>query len=40
MLKTIVIRSCVFVQGIFVQAFEDGRIAVRVGDQIFSGYPV
>lgn len=40
MLKTIVMGSCVLAQGIFVQAFADGRIAVRIGDQIFHGYPV
>jgi hypothetical protein len=40
MLKTILLGSCVSVQGVFVQAFADGRIAVRVGTKIFQGYPV
>ena len=40
MLRTILLGSCVSVQGIFVQAFADGRISVRVGDRIFTGYPV
>ena len=40
MLKTIIIGSCVSVQGVFVQSLADGRIAVRVGDQIFLGFPV
>ncbi|WP_413717851.1 hypothetical protein [Silicimonas sp. MF1-12-2] len=40
MLRTILMGSCVSVQGIFVQAFTDGRIAVRVGKRVFSGYPV
>ena len=40
MLKTILLGSCVSVQGIFVQALKDGRISVRVGSRVFSGYPV
>ena len=40
MLKTILLGSCVSVQGVFVQAFADGRIAVRVGTKIFQGHPV
>lgn len=40
MLRTILLGSCVSVQGIFVQSFADGRIAVRVGDRIFCGFPV
>ena len=40
MLRTIVLGSCVSVQGTFVRALEGGKIAVRVGDQIFAGKPV
>jgi hypothetical protein len=40
MLRTITIGSCVSVQGTFVRALADGRIAVRVGNQIFAGIPV
>ncbi|MDA8586181.1 hypothetical protein N9L47_07870 [Rhodobacteraceae bacterium] len=40
MLKTVIMGSCVSVQGKFVQAFEDGRISVRVGTRIFCGFPV
>ena len=40
MLKTILIGSCVSVQGVFVRHLTGGMIAVRVGDKIFSGLPV
>ncbi len=40
MLRTIILGSCVSVQGLFVRALGDGRIAVRVGDRIFEGIPV
>ncbi|MEO1420718.1 MAG: hypothetical protein AAFU66_07180 [Pseudomonadota bacterium] len=40
MLKTIVIGSCVSVQGVFVRQLENGLIAVRVGQQVFHGRPV
>jgi hypothetical protein len=40
MLKTILMGSCVLVQGIFVKKLSDGMIAVRVGDQVFQGKPV
>ena len=40
MLKTILMGSCVLVQGIFVKRLADGQIAVKVGDQIYSGKPV
>ncbi len=39
MLKTIILGSCVSVQGVFVRKFADGRIAVRVGDRLFKGIP-
>lgn len=40
MLRTILMGSCVYVQGIFVRNLDDGKIAVRVGDQVFHGLPV
>ena len=40
MIRTIVIGSCVLVQGTFVRAINDGLIAVKVGDKVFSGPPV
>jgi hypothetical protein len=40
MIRTIVIGSCVSVQGLFVRALGDGRIAVRDGDKTFVGRPV
>jgi hypothetical protein len=40
MLKTITLGSCVSVQGTFVRKLPDGRIAVRVGQTVYSGTPV
>lgn len=40
MFKTILIGSCVSVQGIFVRETEDGRIVVRLGKELFFGKPV
>ena len=40
MLRTIVIGSCVSVQGTFVRALPDGKVQVRVGDRLFAGTPV
>lgn len=40
MLKTILIGSCVLVQGVFVKSLADGMISVRVGDKVYSGKPV
>ena len=40
MLRTILLGSCVMVQGVFVRDLEDGRIAVRVGNTVFKGFPV
>lgn len=40
MLRTIIMGSCVSVQGIFVNALSDGKITVRVGDKLYSGWPV
>ena len=40
MLHTISMGSCVSVQGIFVKSLPDGRVQVRVGQQLFIGKPV
>ncbi|MCR8724431.1 hypothetical protein [Frigidibacter sp. ROC022] len=40
MLRTITLGSCVLVQGTFVRKLSDGRISVRVGKTVFSGFPV
>jgi hypothetical protein len=39
-LKTIIVGSCMSVQGILEKSLPDGRISVRVGDRIFTGRPV
>lgn len=40
MLRTIMLGTCISVQGTFVKALENGKIAVRVGQRIFEGTPV
>lgn len=40
MLHTITLGSCVSVQGTFEKKLPDGRIAVRVGAEIYTGKPV
>lgn len=40
MLRTITIGSCVSVQGTFLRQLADGKIAVRVGEKTYVGYPV
>jgi hypothetical protein len=40
MLRTIIIGSCVQVQGLFERQLENGKILVRVGTRLFEGYPV
>lgn len=39
MLRTIKVGTCVLVQGIFAGHLPNGRIRVRVGDRLFSGWP-
>jgi hypothetical protein len=39
MIRTIVIGSCVSVQGMFVRALDNGRIVVSVGNTMFEGIP-
>jgi hypothetical protein len=40
MLRTIVIGSCVSVQGLFIRKLPDGRVMISVDDKIYTGYPV
>jgi hypothetical protein len=40
MIRTILLGSCVSVQGIFVRQLENGKIMVRVGDRVYQGMPV
>ncbi|WP_281352603.1 hypothetical protein [Marivivens donghaensis] len=40
MLRTIVVGSCVSVQGLFVKALENGRIVVEVNGRQFAGTPI
>ncbi|HHY49027.1 MAG TPA: hypothetical protein GYA10_04705 [Alphaproteobacteria bacterium] len=40
MLRTIVLGSCVSVQGTFERLLDNGKIQVRVGDRLFEGVPV
>jgi hypothetical protein len=40
MLRTIIIGTCIQVQGTFVRALADGRIIVSVDDRDFAGMPV
>lgn len=40
MLKTIMIGTCISVQGTFVKALNNGKIAVQVGQRVFEGVPV
>ena len=40
MLRTIVIGSCVSVQGTFVRQLPNGQVVVRVGESEFAGHPI
>lgn len=40
MLRTIILGSCVSVQGTYVHTLADGRVLVRVGSREFIGLPV
>ncbi len=39
MLRTIIIGSCVSVQGLVEKTFPDGRMSVRVGQRVYVGKP-
>ena len=40
MIRTIILGSCVSVQGIFVCVLSNGNIAVRVDNKVYEGKPV
>lgn len=40
MLRTIMVGSCVSIQGVFVEALRNGRIRVLVDGKTFEGLPV
>lgn len=40
MYKTIMIGSCIAIQGQFIRALKNGKIAIRVGSKEFIGTPV
>ena len=40
MLRTVVVGSCVSVQGLMVGQMSDGKIMVKVDDKTFTGFPV
>ncbi len=40
MIRTIIVGSCVSVQGMFERDLGNGQIAVRVGQQVYAGKPV
>lgn len=40
MLRTITVGSCVSVQGVLIGQTPDGKVAVRVDEKTYVGYPV
>ena len=40
MLRTIMVGSCVSVQGILVRTLANGKLVVSVGERTFEGTPV
>ena len=40
MLRTIILGSCVSVQGTFVRNLTNGKVLVRVGKRLYEGMPV
>jgi len=40
MLKTIITGSRAMVQGILVRTFDNGQMAVRIGNKVYVGLPV
>ncbi|PJJ82918.1 hypothetical protein CLV77_2695 [Brevirhabdus pacifica] len=40
MVATIMIGSCVSVQGTFIRQLSDGKIVVQVGDRLYQGRAV
>jgi hypothetical protein len=40
MFKTIVLGSCVYVQGLLIRTLEGGRVVISTGDRTFEGVPI
>ena len=40
MLRTITLRSCVFIQGLQIGQLPNGKIIIRVDDKYFTGMPI
>jgi hypothetical protein len=40
MLRTVTVGSSVTIQGIFVKSLSNGKMIVRVGQELFAGTPV
>jgi len=40
MYKTIMLSSCIAVQGLFIRALKNGKIAIMVDNKEFVGWPV
>lgn len=40
MLRTIQVGTCMSVQGLVVRQYDDGRVAIRVGDRTYVGVPI
>lgn len=40
MLRTITLGSCVSVQGVFVKSLANGKVLVRVGQNLYEGNPI
>jgi hypothetical protein len=40
MIETIVLGSCVSVQGVVIAQQNDGKVVIRVGERTFIGFPV
>jgi hypothetical protein len=38
--RTIIIGSCVAVQGLFLKSLANGSIAIKVGNRVFEGTPI
>jgi len=39
-LRTIILGSCVSVQGLFIKNLTDGKIAISVDGKVFEGMPI
>ncbi len=40
MIRTIMLGSCVSIQGIYVRTLESGKILIKVGQKSYEGYSV